>query len=49
MWQPTHSPSSYGTSQEAATREASEEQLINALNEYTKALQDGLKIVNHAT
>ena len=35
--------------QEAATREASEEQLINALNEYTKALQDGLKIVNHAT
>ena len=29
-------------------REASEEQLVNALNDYTRALQDGLRIVNRA-
>ena len=31
---------------ETRNREASEEQLVNALNDYTKALQDGLRIVN---
>ena len=33
---------------ETAAREASEEQLISALNDYTRALQDGLRIVNRA-
>jgi len=34
---------------ETKNREASEEQLVNALNDYTQALQDGLRIVNRAT
>jgi len=34
---------------ETKNRETSEEQLVNALNDYTQALQDGLKIVNRAT
>jgi hypothetical protein len=33
---------------ETKNREASEEQLVNALNDYTRALQDGLRIVNRA-
>lgn len=33
---------------ETKNREASEEQLVNALNDYTQALQDGLQIVNRA-
>ena len=33
---------------ETKNREASEEQLVNALNDYTQALQDGLRIVNRA-
>jgi hypothetical protein len=33
---------------ETKQREASEEQLVNALNDYTRALQDGLRIVNRA-
>merc|ERR1712039_26536 len=31
---------------ETSNRIASEDQLVNALNDYTRALQDGLKIVN---
>jgi len=34
---------------ETKNREASEEHLVNALNDYTQALQDGLRIVNRAT
>merc|ERR1719231_1239502 len=34
---------------ETKNREASEEQLVNALNDYTQALQDGLRIVNRAS
>jgi hypothetical protein len=34
---------------ETKNREASEEQLVNALNDYTRALQDGLRIVNRAS
>ena len=34
---------------ETKNREASEEQLVNALNDYTRSLQDGLRIVNRAT
>jgi len=34
---------------ETKNREASEEQLVNALNDYTRALQDGLRIVNLAS
>ena len=34
---------------ETKNREASEEQLVNALNDYTRSLQDGLRIVNKAT
>ena len=34
---------------ETRNRQASEEQLVNALNDYTRALQDGLRIVNRAT
>lgn len=34
---------------ETKNREVSEEQLVNALNDYTRALQDGLRIVNRAT
>ena len=33
---------------ETRNRQASEEQLVNALNDYTRALQDGLAIVNRA-
>jgi len=33
---------------ETKNREASEEQLVNALNDYTRALQDGLRIVNRS-
>ena len=33
---------------ETRARVASEEQLVNALNDYTRALQDGLRIVNRA-
>jgi hypothetical protein len=33
---------------ETRNRQASEEQLVNALNDYTRALQDGLRIVNRA-
>jgi len=33
---------------ETKNRMASEEQLVAALNDYTKALQDGLKIVHRA-
>ncbi len=33
---------------ETKNRETSEEQLVNALNDYTRALQDGLRIVNRA-
>mmetsp|Transcript_4558 Transcript_4558/g.10335 ORF Transcript_4558/g.10335 Transcript_4558/m.10335 type:complete len:266 (-) Transcript_4558:250-1047(-) len=33
---------------ETANRVSSEEQLVSALNDYTRALQDGLKIVNRA-
>ena len=33
---------------ETKNREASEEQLVNALNDYTRALQDGLRIFNRA-
>ena len=33
---------------ETKNRQASEEQLVNALNDYTRALQDGLRIVNRA-
>jgi hypothetical protein len=33
---------------ETKQREASEEQLVNALNDYTRALQDGLRSVNRA-
>lgn len=33
---------------ETSNRIASEDQLVNALNDYTRALQDGLKIVNRA-
>jgi len=34
---------------ETRNRVASEEQLVQALNDYTEALQDGLRIVNRAT
>merc|ERR1719152_346619 len=34
---------------ETKNRETSEEQLVNALNDYTRALQDGLRIVNRAS
>ena len=34
---------------ETKNSEASEEQLVNALNDYTRALQDGLRIVNRAS
>jgi len=34
---------------ETRNRQASEEQLVSALNDYTRALQDGLRIVNRAT
>jgi len=33
---------------ETANRQASEEQLVSALNDYTRNLQDGLRIVNRA-
>ena len=31
---------------ETKARELSEEQLVNAINDYTKALTDGLKVIN---
>lgn len=31
---------------ETKARELSEEQLVNAINDYTKALQDGLRVIN---
>lgn len=31
---------------ETKAREQSEEQLVNAINDYTKALQEGLRVIN---